>query len=142
MKNILGPMPWTKIMPTGGVEATESSLREWFGAGIVAAGIGSNLIAKTLLDAKDYDGIEKRVADTVALIRKIKVTYEDGPRERYSLVYALAGHRGLAAEGSLHVHSHLHFAVIVLIVAASCIAYLGGATAAAAVAVRHDHPER
>ena len=41
VKNVLGPMPWTKIMPTGGVEATEESLKAWFGAGIVACGIGS-----------------------------------------------------------------------------------------------------
>jgi len=74
VKNILGPMPWTKIMPTGGVEATEESLKAWFGAGIVACGIGSNLVTKALLDAQDYAGIEKRVADTVALIRKITGT--------------------------------------------------------------------
>ena len=72
VKNILGPMPWTKIMPTGGVEATEASLKAWFGAGIVACGIGSNLVTKALLDAQDYDGIEKRVRETVALIKKIK----------------------------------------------------------------------
>lgn len=74
VKNVLGPMPWTKIMPTGGVEATEESLKAWFGAGIVACGIGSNLITKALLDAQDYDGIEKRVRETVALIKKIKGT--------------------------------------------------------------------
>jgi 2-dehydro-3-deoxyphosphogluconate aldolase/(4S)-4-hydroxy-2-oxoglutarate aldolase len=72
VKNVLGPMPWTRIMPTGGVEATEESLRAWFGAGIVACGIGSNLITKALLDAKDYDGIEKRVRETVQLIKTIK----------------------------------------------------------------------
>ena len=72
VKAVLGPMPWPKIMPTGGVDATEESLRAWFGAGIVAAGIGSNLITKKLLDAKDYDGIEKKVRDTVALIKKIR----------------------------------------------------------------------
>ena len=72
VKNILGPMPWTKIMPTGGVEATEASLKAWFGAGIVACGIGSNLITKALLDAEDYAGIEARVRDTVQLIKTIK----------------------------------------------------------------------
>ncbi|HVY24602.1 MAG TPA: bifunctional 4-hydroxy-2-oxoglutarate aldolase/2-dehydro-3-deoxy-phosphogluconate aldolase [Steroidobacteraceae bacterium] len=72
VKNVLGPMPWTRIMPTGGVEPDEESLRKWFGAGIVACGIGSNLITKTLLQARDYDGIEKRVRETVQLIRKIK----------------------------------------------------------------------
>jgi 2-dehydro-3-deoxyphosphogluconate aldolase/(4S)-4-hydroxy-2-oxoglutarate aldolase len=72
VKNVLGPMPWTRIMPTGGVDATEESLRAWFGAGVVAVGIGSNLIAKSLLDAKDYGGIEKRVRDTVQLIKTIR----------------------------------------------------------------------
>lgn len=72
VKAVLGPMPWTKIMPTGGVEATEESLRAWFGAGIVAAGIGSKLITKKLLDAKDYDGIEKKVREIVALVKSIR----------------------------------------------------------------------
>ena len=72
VKNVMGPMPWTRIMPTGGVEASESSLRAWFGAGIVACGIGSNLITKQLLDKQDYDGIEARVRDTVKLIKTIR----------------------------------------------------------------------
>ena len=72
VKNILGPMPWTKIMPTGGVEATEASLKAWFSAGIVACGIGSNLITKALLDAQDYAGIEARVRETVQMIKTIK----------------------------------------------------------------------
>ena len=72
VKAVLGPMPWTKIMPTGGVDISEASLRPWFEAGIVACGMGSNLITKALLDAEDYDGIERRVRDTVALIKAIK----------------------------------------------------------------------
>ncbi|HEY0302079.1 MAG TPA: hypothetical protein VGC36_12120, partial [Rhizomicrobium sp.] len=72
VKAVLGPMPWTKIMPTGGVDASEASLREWFGAGIVACGIGSNLISKTLLDARDYDGIETKVRETIALAKRIR----------------------------------------------------------------------
>ncbi|MDB4915527.1 MAG: 4-hydroxy-2-oxoglutarate aldolase/2-dehydro-3-deoxyphosphogluconate aldolase [Gemmatimonadetes bacterium] len=72
VKSILGPMPWTRIMPTGGVEASEKSLREWFQAGIVACGIGSNLVTKELLDKKDYEGIESRVRDTVQMIKTIR----------------------------------------------------------------------
>jgi len=64
--------PWTRIMPTGGVEPTEESLRKWFGAGIVACGIGSNLITKELLKAKDYKGIEENVRKTIDLVKKIK----------------------------------------------------------------------
>jgi 2-dehydro-3-deoxyphosphogluconate aldolase/(4S)-4-hydroxy-2-oxoglutarate aldolase len=72
VKAMLGPCPWTKIMPTGGVDATEESLTEWFKAGVACVGIGSNLITKELLAAKDYAGVEKRVRETIALIRKIR----------------------------------------------------------------------
>ncbi|MCE1238156.1 MAG: bifunctional 4-hydroxy-2-oxoglutarate aldolase/2-dehydro-3-deoxy-phosphogluconate aldolase [Hyphomicrobiales bacterium] len=72
VKAMLGPCPWTKIMPTGGVEPTEESLKKWFGAGIVCAGVGSNLITKDLLAAKDWAGIEKKVRETIALVRSIR----------------------------------------------------------------------
>ncbi len=75
VKSVLGPMPWTRIMPTGGVDPDEASVKAWFGAGIVAAGMGSKLITKELLDAKDYKGIEAKVRDTVALIKKYKKVY-------------------------------------------------------------------
>jgi 2-dehydro-3-deoxyphosphogluconate aldolase / (4S)-4-hydroxy-2-oxoglutarate aldolase len=72
VSNIRGPMPWTKLLPTGGVDPDEASLTKWFKAGIVAAGMGSKLITKEMLAAKDYKGIEKKVADTIALIKKIR----------------------------------------------------------------------
>src|SRR4051812_34060382 len=77
VKSILGPMPWTRIMPTGGVEPTEDSLRKWFGAGIVACGVGSNLITRKLLDAKDYSGIEANVRNAIALTKTIKAELAD-----------------------------------------------------------------
>jgi 2-dehydro-3-deoxyphosphogluconate aldolase/(4S)-4-hydroxy-2-oxoglutarate aldolase len=72
VRSVMGPMPWTRIMPTGGVEPTEESLRQWFGAGIVACGVGSNLLTKELLRRKDYAGIEAKVRDAVELARRIR----------------------------------------------------------------------
>ena len=72
VKSIMGPMPWTRMMPTGGVEPTEESLRKWFGAGIVACGVGSNLITKQLLDSRGFKGIEENVRKTIALVKSIK----------------------------------------------------------------------
>ena len=72
VKAMLGPCPWTRIMPTGGVDATEESLTKWFKAGVACVGIGSNLITKELLAAKDYSGVERKVRETIALIRKIR----------------------------------------------------------------------
>ena len=72
VKAVRGPCPWTDLMPTGGVAPTEESLREWFEAGIVCAGIGSKLVTKDLVAAKDYAGITKKVKETVNLIKKIR----------------------------------------------------------------------
>lgn len=72
VKNVLGPMPWTKIMPTGGVDPTRESLTEWYGAGIRACGIGSKLITAQRLKDRDWAGIEQAVSDTVQLIADIR----------------------------------------------------------------------
>lgn len=72
VRSIRGPMPWSKLMPTGGVEATEASFRAWFGAGVVACGMGSNLISKSLLEARDYAGIAARVREAVQLASQVR----------------------------------------------------------------------
>ncbi|MBY9008970.1 MAG: bifunctional 4-hydroxy-2-oxoglutarate aldolase/2-dehydro-3-deoxy-phosphogluconate aldolase [Candidatus Lokiarchaeota archaeon] len=73
VKAILAPNPWTKIMPTGGVDITEESIESWFEAGVVAVGIGSKLITKDLVASKNWDGIAKNVANTLELIQKSKI---------------------------------------------------------------------
>jgi len=72
VKAVSGPCPWTSIMPTGGVEPTEASLSAWFKAGVACVGIGSNLITKEILAAKDWDGLAAKVADALAIVRKVR----------------------------------------------------------------------
>jgi 2-dehydro-3-deoxyphosphogluconate aldolase/(4S)-4-hydroxy-2-oxoglutarate aldolase len=59
-------------MPTGGVEATEASLKAWFDAGVSCVGMGSNLVTGELLKASDYAGIAASVRATLELIQKIR----------------------------------------------------------------------
>jgi 2-dehydro-3-deoxyphosphogluconate aldolase/(4S)-4-hydroxy-2-oxoglutarate aldolase len=73
VKAVKGPCPWVSIMPTGGVEPTEASLKGWFDAGVACVGMGSNLITKELLKAADYQGIAANIRRTLELIRKIRV---------------------------------------------------------------------
>ena len=72
VKAMLGPCPWTRIMPTGGVDCTGESLRKWFDAGVACVGMGSNLITTELLGKQDYAGIEAKVRTTVQLIKSIR----------------------------------------------------------------------
>ena len=60
------------LIMQGGVDPTEESLTKWYKAGIVASGIGSKLITKEVLAAKDFGAIEKKVAETIAIIKKIR----------------------------------------------------------------------
>ena len=72
VKAVMGPMPWTKIMPTGGVDPDAASIAKWFGAGIVAAGMGSKLVTDAAVKAGDWAGIETSVrgaVDAVAAFR-------------------------------------------------------------------------
>jgi 2-dehydro-3-deoxyphosphogluconate aldolase / (4S)-4-hydroxy-2-oxoglutarate aldolase len=69
VKAVRGPCPWTSIMPTGGVESTEASLRAWFDAGVTCVGMGSSLIAKDLLASGDYKGLAERIRRTLQIIR-------------------------------------------------------------------------
>jgi 2-dehydro-3-deoxyphosphogluconate aldolase/(4S)-4-hydroxy-2-oxoglutarate aldolase len=72
VKAVKGPCPWVSIMPTGGVDSTEASLKAWFDAGVSCVGMGSNLITKELLKAKDYQGLAEKIRATLELVRKIR----------------------------------------------------------------------
>lgn len=69
VKNIKGPMPWTKIMVTGGVEPTEENLSAWFKAGVTAVGMGSNLFPKEVIKAGQWEKISELCREGLAIIR-------------------------------------------------------------------------
>ncbi|KQC29782.1 bifunctional 4-hydroxy-2-oxoglutarate aldolase/2-dehydro-3-deoxy-phosphogluconate aldolase [Flagellimonas eckloniae] len=72
VKAIRGPQPWTSVMPTGGVSTEESNLKGWFDAGVTCVGMGSKLISKTILEKKDYKGLEELVKNTLEIIQRLK----------------------------------------------------------------------
>ena len=69
VKSVLGPCPWTRMMPTGGVDATEESIHAWFSAGAACVGIGSKLVRKDLVAAGDFGRITQKAAQILAWIR-------------------------------------------------------------------------
>jgi len=64
--------PGMLFMPTGGVETTEENMGAWFKAGVSAVGLGSKLISKQLMEAKDYAAIESLTRAALQMVRKIK----------------------------------------------------------------------
>jgi 2-dehydro-3-deoxyphosphogluconate aldolase/(4S)-4-hydroxy-2-oxoglutarate aldolase len=74
VKSVLGPCPWTSIMPTGGVDATEESIKQWFAAGVACVGIGSKLIRKEWVAAGDWTAVSGQVQKVLAWIREARAT--------------------------------------------------------------------
>jgi 2-dehydro-3-deoxyphosphogluconate aldolase/(4S)-4-hydroxy-2-oxoglutarate aldolase len=72
VKNMLGPCPWTKIMPTGGVDTTRESIHAWIKAGAACLGVGSNLITKELVAAGDFSGITKKAESCLWWIKEAR----------------------------------------------------------------------
>jgi len=72
VKSVLGPCPWTRIMPTGGVDATEDSIKTWFTAGVACVGIGSKLVSKDLVAKGDWQGITENVKKVRAWIEEYR----------------------------------------------------------------------
>ncbi len=79
--NMLGPeflsgikdiFPKLLFMPTGGVDTTKENIEGWYKAGVCAVGMGSKLISKKLMDAKDYVAIEVETKKVLELIKTIK----------------------------------------------------------------------
>ena len=70
VKGLMAPMPWTKIMVTGGVEPTAESISKWFKAGAFAVGMGSCLFPKELMASKDWSSISKICAEAIAVVEQ------------------------------------------------------------------------
>jgi 2-dehydro-3-deoxyphosphogluconate aldolase/(4S)-4-hydroxy-2-oxoglutarate aldolase len=76
-RSVLGPCPWTRIMPTGGVDATEESINAWFGAGVACVGMGSKLVRKDLVASRSFAAITQNVELVLAWIKESRESTVD-----------------------------------------------------------------
>lgn len=72
MNAIKDVFPDLKFMPTGGVDTTKESIESWFKAGVSAVGMGSKLVSKDLMAAKDYATIENETKKVLDIIQALK----------------------------------------------------------------------
>lgn len=72
VKGLMAPMPWSRIMVTGGVKPEEENLRGWFGAGACCVGMGSNLFPKDAVEASDWTRIADLCRGSLETIEKVR----------------------------------------------------------------------
>ena len=72
VKGLKAPMPWSKIMVTGGVAPTEENLTAWFKAGVYCVGMGSKLFPKDRVEAEDWQYVTDKCQECLEIIKKQK----------------------------------------------------------------------
>jgi len=72
VKAVMAPCPWHRLLPTGGVDASEASISEWIKAGAAALGMGSKLITAQTVKARDWDSLSGKVEQCLGWIKKAR----------------------------------------------------------------------
>lgn len=68
IKAIKAPLPQANIMPTGGVSL--ENMAEWFNAGVVAVGVGGNLLKPA--EVGDFDAVTKMAKQYIDKLKEIR----------------------------------------------------------------------
>ncbi len=70
-KDLREPLPFLKLIPTGGVSLDNTA--EFVKNGAVAVGVGGNLVDKKLVAAGDWDAIRQKAAAYIEQVKKGRV---------------------------------------------------------------------
>jgi 2-dehydro-3-deoxyphosphogluconate aldolase/(4S)-4-hydroxy-2-oxoglutarate aldolase len=69
-KDIRGPLPQLRLMPTGGV--TRENAGEWIKAGAVAIGVGTALVDKSAVKARRFDALAANARHFVSAVQQAR----------------------------------------------------------------------
>jgi 2-dehydro-3-deoxyphosphogluconate aldolase/(4S)-4-hydroxy-2-oxoglutarate aldolase len=72
IKAVMAPMPWSRLMPTGGVSATEENIKGWITNGAACVGIGSSLVRKEWVAAGDFGKITETAQNVIKWVREAR----------------------------------------------------------------------
>ncbi|MBE6340907.1 MAG: bifunctional 4-hydroxy-2-oxoglutarate aldolase/2-dehydro-3-deoxy-phosphogluconate aldolase [Bacteroidales bacterium] len=72
VKGLKAPMPWSKIMVTGGVAPEKENLEKWFAAGVFCVGMGSKLFPKDKVAAGDWAYVTNKCKECLEIIKNAR----------------------------------------------------------------------
>jgi 2-dehydro-3-deoxyphosphogluconate aldolase/(4S)-4-hydroxy-2-oxoglutarate aldolase len=65
-------MPWSRLMPTGGVSPEPENLKAWFDAGACCVGMGSQLFTKDRISSPDLQNLMLEIRKTLQIIKECR----------------------------------------------------------------------
>ncbi len=72
VKGLMAPMPWSKIMVTGGVAPEAENLKSWFKAGVFCVGMGSKLFPSDKVKAGDWQYITDKCREALGYVQEAR----------------------------------------------------------------------
>jgi len=73
IKQVLGPCPATRLLPTSIGEVSVAALATWFKAGACAVGLGGELLQSDRIAAGDFTAVGSRVAEVRDMVRQARI---------------------------------------------------------------------
>jgi len=70
IKDLKGPLPQIKLLPTGGVNL--NTVADFIRAGAAAVGVGSALVSKKALQTRDFEAIRAAAAEFLQRVRQAR----------------------------------------------------------------------
>jgi 2-dehydro-3-deoxyphosphogluconate aldolase/(4S)-4-hydroxy-2-oxoglutarate aldolase len=68
IRGILGPSPWSKLMPTN-IASSEDAVRRWFGSGAACVGVGGSLLTDEAQADPDPERLASRLQEFLGWVR-------------------------------------------------------------------------
>ena len=72
VKGLKAPMPWSKIMVTGGVAPEAENLKGWFKAGVFCVGMGSKLFPSDKVKAGDWQYVTDKCREALGYVQEAR----------------------------------------------------------------------
>ncbi len=72
VKGLLAPMPWSKLMVTGGVEPSKENLTAWIKSGVFCVGMGSKLFPSDVVAAKNWSYVADKCREALGYIAEAR----------------------------------------------------------------------
>jgi 2-dehydro-3-deoxyphosphogluconate aldolase / (4S)-4-hydroxy-2-oxoglutarate aldolase len=69
---VRGPMPWVRLMPTGGVSTEKENVVTWIQAGVACIGLGSKFISNQVIEKGDYLSITETARQVLAWVQEAR----------------------------------------------------------------------
>ena len=72
ISDVLGPMPWTSILVSGGVEPNKENIQSWIIAGAACLALGSKLFTAEILNGENLKELAEMISNSMMWVREAR----------------------------------------------------------------------